>query len=43
MNIKYFAFENYDISKNTDVIIGKHRKINLKLDPFNLESPIYSF
>ena len=43
MNIKYFAFENYSISKNVDVIPGKHRKINLKLDPFNLMEPFYSF
>ncbi len=43
MNIKYFAFENYSISKNIDVIPGRHRKINLKLDPFNLSEPFYSF
>ena len=43
MNIKYFAFENYNISKNEDVIPGKHRKINLKLNPFNLMEPFHSF
>ena len=43
MNIKYFAFENYNILKNTDVTTGKHRKINLKLQPFNLGEPIYYF
>mgnify|MGYP001411785569 FL=1 len=43
MNIKYFAFENYSIFKNVDVISGKHRKINLKLNPFNLMEPFYSF
>ncbi len=43
MNIDYFAFENYDIKKNDDVTIGSHRKINLKLDPFNLEEPMYYF
>ena len=43
MNIKYFAFENYSISKNVDVIPGRHRKINLKLHPFNLSEPFYSF
>ncbi len=43
MNIKYFAFENYTISKNTDVTIGKHRKINLTLHPFNLGDPVYFF
>tara|TARA_B100000965_G_C19577000_1_gene751764 strand:- start:1003 stop:1722 length:720 start_codon:yes stop_codon:yes gene_type:complete len=43
MNIKYFAFENYNISKNKDVTTGNHRKVNLKLEPFNLGEPIYSF
>ena len=43
MNIKYFAFTNYEIEKNTDVITGKHRKVNLQLEPFNLGIPIYSF
>ena len=35
MNIKYFAFENYNISKNVDVIPGRHRKINLKLSDYH--------
>jgi len=43
MNIKYFAFTNYEIKKNTDVVTGKHRKINLQLEPFNFGKPIYSF
>jgi len=43
MNIKYFAFTNYEIEKNTDVVTGKHRKVNLQLEPFNLGKPIYSF
>ena len=43
MNIKYFAFENYEILKNIDVTTGKHRKINLKLQPFSLGEPIYYF
>ena len=43
MNIKYFAFENYNIFKNVDVIPGRHRKINLKLHPFHLMEPFYSF
>ena len=43
MNIKYFAFENYEISNNIDVTTGKHRKINLKINPFNLPEPFYSF
>ena len=43
MNIKYFAFENYEILKNKDVTTGKHRKVNLKIHPFRLGEPIYSF
>ena len=43
MNIEYFAFENFNINKNKDVNIGKHRKVNLMLEPFNLEKPFYSF
>ena len=43
MDVKYFAFENYEISNNIDVTTGKHRKINLKLNPFNLPKPFYSF
>jgi len=43
MNIKYFAFENYNINKNEDVITGRHRKINLKLEPFKLGDPLFSF
>ena len=43
MNIKYFAFTNYEIKKNIDVITGKHRKVNMQLEPFNLGKPIYSF
>ena len=43
MNIKYFATENYEINKNLNTEIGKHRKINLQIEPFYLEKPIYSF
>ena len=43
MNIKYFAFENYEINKNVNTEVGKHRKVNLQIEPFNLEKPIYSF
>ena len=43
MNINYFAFENYNIKKNEDVITGRHRKINLKLEPFKLGDPLFSF
>ena len=43
MNIKYFASENYEIYKNINTEIGKHRKVNLQIEPFNLEKPIFSF
>ena len=42
-NINYFASESYSVEKNFDVLTGKHRKINLKTNPFNLSNPIYSF
>ena len=42
-NINYFASESYSVEKNFDVLTGKHRKINLKINPFNLSNPIYSF
>ena len=42
-NIDYFASESYSVEKNFDVLTGKHRKINLKINPFNLSNPIYSF
>ena len=42
-NINYFASESYPVEKNFDVLIGKHRKINLTINPFNLSNPIYSF
>ena len=43
MNIKYFASENYEIYKNINTEIGKHRKVNLQIEPFNLEKPVFSF
>ena len=42
-NIDYFASESYSVEKNFDVLTGKHRKINLKINPFNLSNPIYSY
>ena len=43
LNINYFATESYSVEKNFDVLTGNHRKINLKINPFNLSNPIYSF
>jgi len=42
-NIDYFASESYSVEKNFDILTGKHRKINLKINPFNLSNPIYSY
>ena len=39
---KYFAFNSYeDITKNKDITLGKHRKINLRKEPFNLDEPYF--
>jgi 2-polyprenyl-3-methyl-5-hydroxy-6-metoxy-1,4-benzoquinol methylase len=43
MNIKYLAFTNYNNKINSDVIIGRHRKINMLNEPFNMKEPIYKF
>lgn len=40
---KYFACESYDIKTNKNVQTGKHRKINIFLEPFNLSEPIFKF
>lgn len=37
------ALNSYNNEENKDVIIGQHRKVNLLIDPFNLNKPIYSF
>ena len=43
MQIKYVALNHYEISQNKDVIVGKHRKVNIVSEPFNLPKPIFSF
>ena len=43
LNFKYLALNSYNNEENKDVIIGQHRKVNLLIDPFNLNKPIYSF
>ena len=43
MQIKYVALNHYEISQNKDVIVGKHRKVNIMSEPFNLPKPIFSF
>jgi len=43
LKYKYLALTSYNNKKNSDVIIGKHRKINLLISPFNIKKPNYSF
>ena len=43
MNIKYLGFTNYNNKINNNVIIGKHRKINMLIEPFNLQEPMFKF
>ena len=43
MQIKYIALNSYEINQNEDVVIGKHRKVNILSEPFNLPKPIFSF
>ena len=42
-NFKYFACESYKIKKNTEVQTGKHRKVNLLIEPYNLPNPVFEF
>jgi 2-polyprenyl-3-methyl-5-hydroxy-6-metoxy-1,4-benzoquinol methylase len=43
MNFNYIALNSYKNKFNDDVIIGKHRKINLLIEPFNLIKPLEYF
>ena len=43
MNFKYVALNSYNNKVNYDVIVGKHRKINLLIEPFNLNQPLEYF
>ena len=43
IDFKFIALNSYDNKINTNVIIGKHRKINLLNHPFNLKKPFYLF
>lgn len=43
LDIKYVALNSYNNLENEDVVIGKHRKINLLIKPFNLKKPILQF
>ena len=42
--IKYLLCDNHTkLEKNTDIVIGKHREINLMKFPFNLKKPIFKY
>ena len=43
INFKYIALNSYENIINEDVLIGKHRKINLLEKPFSLKKPFFSF
>jgi len=43
MNFSYVALNSYNNKVNHDVIVGKHRKVNLLVEPFNLGKPLEYF
>lgn len=43
INFKYIALNSYKNIINEDVLIGRHRKINLLERPFSLKKPFFSF
>ena len=43
INFRYVALNSYNNKMNHDVIVGKHRKINLLIEPFNLNQPLEYF
>jgi len=43
MNFSYVALNSYNNKINHDVIVGKHRKVNLLVEPFNLGKPLEFF
>ncbi len=42
IDFKYLAINNSTVDKNIDINIGKHRKVNLLIEPFNLKKPLFS-
>ena len=41
-NSKFFAFNNYEnVEFNKEIATGQHRKINLRIAPFNLGEPFF--
>jgi 2-polyprenyl-3-methyl-5-hydroxy-6-metoxy-1,4-benzoquinol methylase len=43
MDFRYVALNSYNNNVNYDVIVGKHRKVNLLIEPFNLVKPLEYF
>ena len=43
MNFKYVTLNSYNNKINHDVVVGNHRKVNLLIEPFNLEKPLEYF
>ena len=43
MDFRYIALNSYNNKVNDDVIVGKHRKVNLLIEPFNLNQPLEYF
>ena len=42
-DFRYIALNSYNNKVNDDVIVGKHRKVNLLIEPFNLNQPLEYF
>jgi hypothetical protein len=40
IDFKYVALNSYNNKINEDVVVGKHRKINLLIEPFNLKTAL---
>ena len=43
INFRYVALNSYNNKVNQDVVVGNHRKVNLLIEPFNLEKPLEYF
>ena len=43
MDFSYVALNSYNNKINRDVVVGKHRKVNLLIEPFNLVKPLEYF
>ena len=43
IDFSYVALNSYNNKINHDVVVGKHRKVNLLIEPFNFEKPLEYF